>query len=92
MGENSKDATADKTLRCSKVRQVLPYGNLNWEKLSIFLNFLVNKLPAPEDQDLSRGILEAVDMDTYRTQRKAAMSISLETRTETPILPKPSFF
>ena len=57
--------------------QVLPYGNENWEKLSIFLNFLVGKLPAPEEQDLSRGILEAVDMDTYRMERKAAMSISL---------------
>ena len=57
--------------------QVLPYGNANWEKLSIFLNFLVNRLPAPEDEDLSQGILEAVDMDTYRMERKAAQTISL---------------
>ena len=61
----------------SFLSQVLPYGNPQWEKLSIFLNFLVGKLPAPEEQDLSRGILEAVDMDTYRMERKAAMSISL---------------
>ena len=57
--------------------QVLPYGNAQWEKLSIFLNFLVPKLPAPEEPDLSRGILEAVDMDSYRTERQAARSISL---------------
>ena len=57
--------------------QVLPYGNARWEKLSIFLNFLVTKLPAPEDPDLSRGILEAVDMESYRTERQAARSISL---------------
>ena len=57
--------------------QVLPYGNARWEKLSIFLNFLVPKLPAPEEQDLSRGILEAVDMESYRTERQAARSISL---------------
>ena len=57
--------------------QVLPYGNAQWEKLSIFLNFLVTKLPAPEEPDLSRGILEAVDMDSYRMERKAALSISL---------------
>ena len=57
--------------------QVLPYGNARWEKLSIFLNFLVTKLPAPEEPDLSRGILEAVDMDSYRTERQAALSISL---------------
>ena len=57
--------------------QVLPYGNPRWEKLSIFLNFLIPKLPAPEEADLSRGILEAVDMDSYRTERQAARSISL---------------
>ena len=57
--------------------QVLPYGNPRWEKLSIFLNFLIAKLPAPVEQDLSRGVLEAVDMDSYRMERKAARSISL---------------
>ncbi|GIX15381.1 MAG: hypothetical protein KatS3mg118_3340 [Paracoccaceae bacterium] len=38
---------------------ILPYSNADWEKLSIFLNFLTPKLPAPEEQDLSKGILEA---------------------------------
>ena len=38
--------------------QVLPYSNAEWEKLSIFLNFLIPKLPAPEDEDFSKGILE----------------------------------
>ena len=57
--------------------QVLPYGNPRWEKLSIFLNFLIPKLPVPKDEDLSRGILEVVDMESYRTERKAAISISL---------------
>ena len=61
----------------SFLSQVLPYGNANWEKLSIFLNFLVNKLPAPVEEDLSRGVLEAIDMDSYRMERKAARSISL---------------
>ena len=58
--------------------QILPYTNPNWEKLSIFLNFLVPKLPAPEEQDLSLGILEAVDMDTYRTEKQATVRIALE--------------
>ena len=57
--------------------QVLPYGNPKWEKLSIFLNFLIPMLPAPKDEDLSRGILEVVDMESYRTERKATISISL---------------
>lgn len=57
--------------------QVLPYSNPDWEKLSIFLNFLVNKLPAPVEEDLSKGILEAIDMDSYRVEKQAAVKVQL---------------
>jgi type I restriction enzyme R subunit len=56
---------------------ILPYTNADWEKLSIFLNFLIPKLPAPKEEDLSRGILEVIDMDSYRAEKKAAMKIAL---------------
>ncbi|CAG4927377.1 type I restriction endonuclease [Acidithrix sp. C25] len=56
---------------------VLPYSNAEWEKLSIFLNFLIPKLPAPIEEDLSRGILETIDMDSYRVEKMAAMRIAL---------------
>lgn len=56
---------------------ILPYGVQEWEKLSIFLNFLILKLPAPVDVDLSKGILESIDMDSYRAEKKAAMAIAL---------------
>ena len=56
---------------------ILPYGDPGWEKLSLFLNFLVPKLPAPREEDLSRGILEAIDMDSYRAEAQASMSIAL---------------
>jgi len=56
---------------------ILPYTNAEWEKLSIFLNFLIPKLPAPKEDDLARGILEAIDMDSYRVEVKASMAISL---------------
>lgn len=56
---------------------ILPYTNAGWEKLSIFLTFLVPKLPAPKEDDLSRGILEAIDMDSYRVEKKAAVRIQL---------------
>jgi len=56
---------------------VLPYSNAAWEQLSIFLNFLVPKLPAPEETDFSRGVLEAVDMDSYRVEARATMNIAL---------------
>ena len=56
---------------------ILPYSNAAWEKLSIFLNFLTPKLPAPEEHDLSKGILEAIDMDSYRVEAQAIMAIVL---------------
>jgi type I restriction enzyme, R subunit len=56
---------------------VLPYTNAEWEKLSILLNLLVPRLPAPQEEDLSKGILEAIDMDSYRVEKKAAMKIAL---------------
>ena len=56
---------------------ILPYTNAEWEKLSILLNLLVPKLPAPKEQDLSKGILEAIDMDSYRVEKKAVMKIAL---------------
>jgi len=56
---------------------VLPYSNAEWEKRSIFLNFLVAKLPAPEEDDLSRGILEAIDMDSYRVEKQSVRKILL---------------
>jgi type I restriction enzyme R subunit len=56
---------------------ILPYTNAEWEKLSILLNFLVPKLPAPVEEDLSKGILEAIDMDSYRVEKQAVVKIQL---------------
>ncbi len=56
---------------------ILPYSNAGWEKRSIFLNFLISKLPAPQEDDLSRGILEAIDMDSYRAEKQAMQKILL---------------
>jgi len=57
---------------------ILPYGNPEWEKLSIFLNLLIPKLPSPQDDDLSQGILETIDLDSYRTEARETMSIQLD--------------
>ncbi|MBN2642091.1 MAG: type I restriction endonuclease subunit R [Victivallales bacterium] len=56
---------------------ILPYTNADWEKLSIFLNFLIPKLPAPKEEDLSKGILETIDMESYRAEVQASMNITL---------------
>ena len=56
---------------------VIAYSNAEWEKLSIFLDLLTPKLPAPKEEDLATGILEAIDMDSYRAEKQAAMKIAL---------------
>jgi type I restriction enzyme, R subunit len=61
----------------SFLSSIMPYSNAEWEKLSILLNLLTPKLPAPKEEDLSKGILEAIDMDSYRVEKKAALKIAL---------------
>ncbi len=56
---------------------VLPWTNAAWEQRSIFLNFLIPKPPAPQEEDLSKGILDAIDMDSYRVEKRAVQAILL---------------
>ncbi|UTT51813.1 type I restriction endonuclease subunit R [Microbacterium maritypicum] len=57
---------------------VLPYGSAEWEKRSIFLDHLVPKLPAPKEEDLAAGILENIDLESYRAEKLNAMKIVLD--------------
>jgi type I restriction enzyme, R subunit len=68
---------------------IMPYTNTEWEKLSILLNLLTPKLPAPKEEDLAEGILEAIDMDSYRVEKKAVMKIALGDQ-DTEIAPVPT--
>ena len=56
---------------------VLPYNNAAWEKLSILLNCLIPKLPAPKEEDLSKGLIETIDMDSYRVEKQHSITIAL---------------
>ena len=68
---------------------ILPYGNVDWEKLSIYLNLLIPKLPSPRDDDLSEGILESIDLNNYRPEARDSMSIVLDD-TDTEVAPVPT--
>lgn len=68
---------------------ILPYSPVAWEKLAIFLNLLLPKLPPPREEDLARGILETIDMDSYRVERKTAIRIALADQ-EAEIAPIPA--
>ena len=72
----------------SFLSSILPYNNQAWEERSIFLNFLIPKLPAPVEEDLSKGILETIDMDSYRVEKRAMQKIILEDE-DTEIDPVP---
>jgi len=57
---------------------ILPYGSVQWEKLAIFLNLLIPKLPSPQGEDFTEGLLEDVDLESYRAEAKETMHIQLE--------------
>jgi len=73
----------------SFLSSIMPYSNAKWEKLSILLNLLTPKLPAPKEEDLAKGILEAIDIDSYRVEKKAALKIALAD-TDAEIEPLPT--
>lgn len=68
---------------------ILPYGNVAWEKLSIFLNLLLPKLPSPRQDDLSEGIQNTIDLSSYRNEAQAMISIKLEDQ-DAEIAPVPA--
>ena len=57
---------------------ILPYGSIEWEMLSIFLTLLIPKLPSPRGDDFSEGILETIDLESYRAEAQTMVSIALE--------------
>lgn len=67
---------------------VLSFSNANWEKYSILLNLLIPKLPAPQEQDLAKGILETIDMDSYRVEMQSTINIALNAN-DTEVAPAP---
>jgi type I restriction enzyme, R subunit len=57
---------------------IQPRMRSEWEKQKTFLKLLIPKLPTPQDDDLTRGILESVDLESYRVERQATVDIILE--------------
>ena len=59
---------------------ILPFDNLEWEKLYWFLKFLIPKLIVRDrDKDVLDALLESVDLSTYGLERvKLKQSIGLD--------------
>lgn len=66
----------------SFLAQIIPYEDIELEKLYIFLKMLVSKITPPKGEDLAKGILDNVDFDSYRLTLNQKSDISLEGRGE----------
>ncbi|MCB8947926.1 MAG: type I restriction endonuclease subunit R [Ardenticatenaceae bacterium] len=62
--------------------QILPFVDATMESLKTFLKLLLTKLPAPDDPDYLKGILESVDLESYRVEHEATVHIMLEGSSE----------
>jgi len=58
--------------------QIVPFENPYLERLYIFLNHLQNKIGGEAPLDLAKGILDNIDMDSYRLQLEATTNVVLE--------------
>ena len=57
---------------------ILPIGQLEWEKKVIFFEQLIHRLPTPKGEDFSQGILDSIDLESYRLEKKKTMDIILK--------------
>ena len=72
----------------SFLSQITDIRRKEWEELATFLTFLIPKLPSPQEDDLSTGIEQAVDLTTYAIEKLQSVKIVLEDE-DTEIDPAP---
>ncbi|EMY80012.1 hypothetical protein pgond44_13948 [Psychroflexus gondwanensis ACAM 44] len=61
----------------SYLGKILDFKNQDWEKLFWYLKYLVPKLFIERSEDLADGILESIDMDSYRPSKEGTENIDL---------------
>jgi type I restriction enzyme R subunit len=67
--------------------QIVPFVNPYLERLYLFLNHLQNKLGEQRDEDLAQGILDNIDMDSYRLQKEGEFNIQMQQGKELQPIP-----
>lgn len=63
----------------SYLGKILDFNNQEWEKLFWYLKYLVPKLFIEQTDDFTEGILESIDMDSYRSSKERTQKINLVT-------------
>ncbi len=67
--------------------QIVPFINPYLERLYLFLNHLQNKLGKQPDEDLAQGILDNIDIDSYRLQKEGEFNLKLQQGEELQPIP-----
>jgi type I restriction enzyme R subunit len=75
----------DFTIRCKKCGENIPapVGTMpdSW---------IAAKLPAPKEEDLSKGLIETIDMDSYRVEKQHSITIALPDDADAETEPVPT--
>ncbi len=77
--EGFKTTSYDYLKKYAFISQIVTFRDPQLEKLYIFLKFLIKKLPKRENP-LPYEVLEAIDMETYKVERKGEMDVELENK------------
>ncbi len=75
--ESFKTTVFDYLKKYAFISQIVTFEDPQLEKLFIFLKYLIRKLPKRENP-LPYEVLEAIDMETYRIEKKVETNLSLE--------------
>ncbi|WP_279042923.1 type I restriction endonuclease subunit R [Campylobacter helveticus] len=62
----------------SFLAQILPFNDIELEKLSILLKMLITKIAPPRTEDLAKGIVNNVDLESIRIILESKKDIELE--------------
>lgn len=61
----------------SYLAKLLDFNNQYWEQLWWYLKYLLPKLNIDDNEDLAQGIIESIDMDSYRPAKQGTEKINL---------------
>jgi type I restriction enzyme, R subunit len=75
--ESFKTTGFDYLKKYAFISQIVTFEDPQLERLFIFLKFLIKKLPRRENP-LPYEVLEAIDMETYKIEKKTEMDLKLE--------------
>ncbi len=75
--ESFKSTVYDYLKKYAFISQIVTFKDPQLEKLFIFLKFLIRKLPKRENP-LPYEVLEAINMETYRIEKKGQSNLNLE--------------